>query len=112
MPPAGDLAAHARSLLPGAERQLDGSPEQRKALARGLDRIESWFGSEFSREGVGGVAVFSSELDDLFLPLLLPWPVEDDVRIAQQLYLAPLVRLVGRGDGAVVAYVGRERGDV
>ncbi len=29
-----------------------------------------------------------------------------------QLYLAPLVRLVGRGDGALVAYVGRERGDV
>src|SRR5204862_414242 len=42
----------------------------------------------------------------------LPWPVDDEARIAKQLYLAPLVRLVGRGDGALVAYVGRERGDV
>ena len=59
-----------------------------------------------------GVAVFRAELDDLFLPLPLPWPVDDEARIAKQLYLAPLVRLVGRGDGALVAYVGRERGDV
>ncbi len=38
--------------------------------------------------------------------------MEDGARIAQQLYLAPLVRLVGCGDGAGVANVGRERGDV
>jgi peptide chain release factor subunit 1 len=38
--------------------------------------------------------------------------VEDEARIAPQLHLAPLVRLVGRGDGALVAHVGRERGDV
>jgi peptide chain release factor subunit 1 len=44
--------------------------------------------------------------------LTLPSPVEDEARIAPQLYLAPLVRLVGRDDGALVAYVGRERGDV
>jgi peptide chain release factor subunit 1 len=42
----------------------------------------------------------------------LSWSVDDEARIAKQLYLAPLVRLVGRGDGALVAYVGRERGDV
>ena len=117
VPTAGDLASHTRSLLARAERQLDQrratlSHDERKALTRDLERIEGWFGSAFSREGVRGVAVFASELDDLFLPLPLPWPVEDEARIAQQLYLAPLVRLVGRGDGAVVAYVGRERGDV
>ena len=117
VPTAGDLASHTRSLLTRAERQLDErrgtlSHDERKALTRDLERIEGWFESEFSREGVRGVAVFASELDDLFLPLPLPWPVEDEARIAQQLYLAPLVRLVGRGDGAVVAYVGRERGDV
>jgi len=117
VPTAGDLASHTRSLLARAERQLDErratlSHDERKGLTRDLERIERWFGSEFSREGVRGVAVFSSEPDDLFLPLPLPWPVEDEARIAQQLYLAPLVRLVGRGEGAVVAYVGRERGDV
>jgi peptide chain release factor subunit 1 len=117
VPTAGDLASHTRSLLARAERQLDErratlSHDERKALARDLERIETWFGSEFSREGVRGVAVFSAELDELFLPLLLPWPVEDEARIANQLFLAPLVRVVGQGDGALVAYVGRERGDV
>ena len=58
------------------------------------------------------MAVFAAALDNLFRPVSLPWPVADDARIAPQLYLAPLVRGVGRGDGAVVAYVGRERGDV
>ena len=117
VPTPGDLASHTRSVLASAERQLDErratlSHEERKALGRDLERIEAWFENEFSREGVRGVAVFSAELDDLFLPLLLPWTVDDEARIAGQLYLAPLVRVVGRGDGAIVAYVGRERGDV
>jgi peptide chain release factor subunit 1 len=117
VPTAGELASHIRSLIARAERQLEDqratlSHDERKALARDLERIENWFETEFNRDGVQGVAVFSSELDDLFLPLLLPWPVVDNARIAKQLYLAPLVRVVGRGDGALVAYVGRERGDV
>ena len=117
VPTAGDLASHTRSLLAGAERQLDQqrstlSHDERKALAGDLERIESWFGNEFHRDGVRGVAVFSAERENLFLPLLLPRPVADEARIAKQLYLAPLVRLAASGDGAVVAYVGRERGDV
>jgi peptide chain release factor subunit 1 len=117
VPTAGDLASHTGSLLASAERQLDEqreclSHDAQQALARDLDRIENWFGSEFSREGARGVAVFAAELDDLFLPLMLPVPVDNEARIAKQLYLAPLVRLAGNGDGALVAYVGRERGDV
>ena len=117
VPTPGDLASHTRSLLARAERQLDErraelSHDERKALQSDLDRIAGWFGGEFNRNGVRGVAVFAAELDRLSLPLPLPWSVEDQARIANQLYLAPLVRLVGGGDGALVAYVGRERGDV
>jgi peptide chain release factor subunit 1 len=117
VPTAGDLASHTRSLLASAARQLDEqrgslSHDERKALAGDLERIEAWFGSEFDRDGVRGVAVFAAELDDLFLSLTLPEAVGDEVRIAKQLFLAPLVRLAGNGEGALVAYVGRERGDV
>lgn len=117
VPTAGDLASHTRSRLAGAERRLSEqsatlSPAERKALARDIERIAAWFEGEFSRTGVRGVAVFSAERDNLFLALSLPSPVRDEARIARQLYLAPLVRLVEQGDGAVVAYVGRERGDV
>jgi peptide chain release factor subunit 1 len=117
VPTAGDLASHVRSLHARAERQLDErraslSHDERKALANDLERISDWFEKDFNRDGVQGVAVFAAELDDLFQPLLLPSPVDDEARIANQLYLAPLVSVVGRGDGALVAYVGRERGDV
>lgn len=117
VPTAGDIDSHVRSLLARAERQLQErrgelSGEARKALEGDLERIGGWFDDEFDRDGAQGVAVFAAGLDDLFLTLPLPAPVEDEARIAAQLYLAPLVGLVGRGDGALVAYVGRERGDV
>ena len=117
VPTSRNLESHTRSLLASAERQLHEqrgtlSHDERAALAHDLERIGTWFESEFDRDGVQGVALFAAELDDLFLPLLLPWPVDDEARIAKQLYLVPLVRVVGRDDGALVAYVGRERGDV
>jgi peptide chain release factor subunit 1 len=117
VPTPGDLHSHIDSLLARAERELDErrgtlSHDERKALQHDIERIAAWFEDEFNRDGVRGVAVFGAELDGLFLPLSLPAPVVDDARIAKQLYLAPLVRVVGRGDGALVAYVGRERGDV
>lgn len=117
VPTAGELASHFRSVLGSAERQLQErrdelGNDERQALERDLERIDDWFEKEFSREGARGVAVFAAGREDFFLPLALGWPVEDEARIASQLYLAPLVRLVGNGDGALVAYVGRERGDV
>ena len=117
VPTAAGLATRTRSLLDRAERRLDErrqtlSHDERAALKADLERLASWFDGEFSRDGARGVAVFAAGLDNLFTTLLLPWPVEDDARIGPQLYLAPLVRLVGCGDGALVAYVGRERGDV
>jgi peptide chain release factor subunit 1 len=117
VPTGRDLASHTRSLLDRADRELkergaELSHEERAALERDLERIASWFGSEFDRAGVMGVAVFAAELEHLFRPLLLPSSVNDEARVGNQLYLTPLVSVVGQGDGALVAYVGRERGDI
>jgi peptide chain release factor subunit 1 len=117
VPTGRDLASHTRSLLDRADREAreerqELSHAERAALERDLERISSWFGNDFDRAGVMGVAVFAAEIDGLFRTLLLPSPVNDEARIGNQLYLTPLVSVVGRGDGALVAYVGRERGDI
>jgi len=117
VPTGRDLSSHTRSLLDAAERELKDqrgtlSHEERMALERDLERIASWFGNDFDRDRVLGVAVFAAEAGGLFRTLLLPSPVTDRARIENRLYLSPLVSIVGRADGALVAYVGRERGDV
>ncbi len=117
VPTAGDAHTRMRSVLAEAERQLQerrGSlaHDEREALKRDLERLWSWFDDEFVRDGVRGLAVFVAGLDNLWQPLPLAEPVSDAARIGTRLYLAPLARLVGRPEGALVAYVGRERADV
>jgi peptide chain release factor subunit 1 len=116
-PTAGDVETRMHSLLTEAERQL-GERRQalghqaRLALKADLERIGRWFDDEFERGGALGLAVFAAGLDNFWATIPLPDLVEDEVKIGAELYLAPLVRLVGRGGGALVAVVGRERGQV
>jgi peptide chain release factor subunit 1 len=84
---------------------------QREALEADLLRIRQWFDDGFERDGARGVAVFAASLDNFWSTLALPSGGIDDVTIAGELYLAPLASLVGR-DGALVAVVGRERGEI
>jgi peptide chain release factor subunit 1 len=117
VPTAADVEARANSLISETQRILDDRKsslgrEQREALKRDIERIESWFDDGFDRQGVRGIAVFAAGLDGLWSTVRLPDAVADDVRIAGELYLAPLARLVGRSDGVLVAAVGRERGQV
>jgi peptide chain release factor subunit 1 len=83
----------------------------RLALQHDLARIRSWWGGEFDRHGVKGVAIFASSADDEFRALPLPEPVQDLVRIGSELAVAPLVGQLGR-DGSLVAVLSRERGTV
>src|SRR5918912_1743730 len=110
-----ELETKMRSLLSDAEKEADSRHyprDQKQALLADVDRIRSWWSGEFDRDGVHGVAIFASSLDNLWRTLPLAHAVPDDVRLARDLYLAPLVPLVGRGDGALVAFVNRERGQV
>lgn len=116
-PTAGDADTRVASLLDQAERS-DGANsshlthDQRRGLKADLGRIADYFENEFSREGTQAIAIFVAGLDNVWRVLSLAEPVPDKVRVGREFYLAPLVPLVGRGDGAIVAVVGRERGQL
>jgi peptide chain release factor subunit 1 len=116
-PTAAEVETRVNSQLSEAERLAEerkGSLThgQREGLKADIDRIRQWFDDGFDRHGgVRGVAVFAASLDNFWSTLALSSGVADDVKIANELYLAPLTPHVGR-DGALVAAVGRERGEV
>ena len=116
-PTAGDTASRINSLLDVGGRsdgvaRGDLTHDQRQALREDFDRIRRYFDQEFVRDGSRGAAVFCAGLDDFWRTIALTEPVDDHVRVNRDFYVAPLVPLVGRGEGALVAVVSRERGEV
>jgi peptide chain release factor subunit 1 len=86
------------------------SHEEKEALKHDFGRIERYFEHEFQRDGSRGIAVFCAGLDRVWIDLHLPDPVPDGITVQPDFYLAPLASIVGRGGGALVAVVNRERG--
>jgi peptide chain release factor subunit 1 len=116
-PTAGDAASRINALLTDGERHAGENNrglthDQRVALKDDFGRIRDFFANEFQRDGAHGVAVFSAGMDNVWRPRTLIESVPDRVRVGREFHLAPLVPLVGRGEGAIVAVVGRERGDL
>jgi peptide chain release factor subunit 1 len=115
-PTAGDAASRINSLMRDGEERAQEAHElshaQREALRADVARIRGYFENEFERDGARGVAVFSAGLDNFWRPLPVADRVVDKIAVGREFYLAPLVPLVGRGDGALIAVVGRERGTV
>src|SRR5439155_14657004 len=116
-PTTGDADARVNALLSEGERNGNANHrglthDQRQGLKADFDRIRDFFENEFERDGVRGLAIFSAGLDNVWRPRALLESVPDRVRVGRELHLAPLVPLVGRGEGAIVAVVGRERGDL
>jgi peptide chain release factor subunit 1 len=116
-PTALDADARVNSLLVQGERS-DGvglgrlTHEQRLGLKSDFERIGDFFEREFSRDGTQGLAIFTDGLDNVWRAVPLTETVPDLVRVGREFHLAPLVPLVGRGDGVIVAVVGRERGQL
>src|SRR5581483_9811559 len=114
-PSAADIASRVNALLDAGTKRLGDSELPRDAvqgLKSDFERIRTFLDQELDRDGARGLAIFADELDNLWRPLTLPHSVGDAVRVNDQLYLSPLVPLVGRGEGALVVFVGRERGDI
>jgi peptide chain release factor subunit 1 len=114
-PTPGEAHTRVNSLLDeglksdGASRK-DLTHDQRQGLRQDFQRVGRFFEQEFSRDGAHGVAVFCAGLDNFWRALPLTHSVTDEIKVGRELYLTPLVPLVGRGEGALVAVVSREQG--
>jgi peptide chain release factor subunit 1 len=116
-PTAGDIDARFNALVAEGERHASAnsrglSHDQRVGLKNDFDRIRSYFANDFDRDRAHGFALFSAGLDNVWRTSMLIEAIPDRIRIGRNFYLAPLVPLVGRGEGAIVAVVGRERGEL
>src|SRR5207245_4504501 len=114
VPTAGDAQTRMNSMLNAADKtdRTDLTHEQRSALKADFQRIATWFDDDFERDGSQGLAVFAAGLDNFWRTLPLPEPVPDKVKVGRDFQLAPLVPLVARADGTIVAVVGREQGQL
>ena len=114
VPTAGDAQTRMNAMLHAADRtdRTDLTHEQRGALKADFERIATWFDDEFERDGSQGLAVFAAGLDNFWRTLALPEPVRDSAKVSRNFYVSPLVSLVSRGDGTIVAVVGREQGQL
>jgi peptide chain release factor subunit 1 len=114
VPTAGDAQTRMNALLNAAEKtdRSELTHEQRSGLQADFARIARWFDDDFERNGARALAIFAAGLDNVWRTLPLPARVPDGVRVGRDLYLAPLVPLVARADGTIVAVVGREQGQL
>jgi peptide chain release factor subunit 1 len=116
-PTAGDLTTRVHALIDEIERseaarRPELGHEQKEGLRSDIQRLRAYFEQDFERDGAHGFVLFCAWLDNLWQPLPLSSRVRDVVKVGNALSLAPLVSLVGRGEGALVVVVGRERGDL
>ena len=116
-PMPSDADTRVNALIDGIERtdaarRAELTHEQKEGLRNDVTRLREFFEQEFEREGATGFVVFSARLDNVWRTLSLGARVPDAVKVGRSLHLAPLVSLVGRGEGALVVVVGRERGDL
>ena len=114
VPTAGDAQTRMNAMLHAADKtdRTDLTHEQRSALKSDFERIRNWFDDDFDRDGSRGLAVFAAGLDNFWRTVPLPQAVRDSAKVGRDFYVSPLVSLVSRGDGTIVAVVGREQGQL
>jgi peptide chain release factor subunit 1 len=109
-PTPRDRHVELESLLQVVERSMrDDSVghEQRESLKRDVERIRTYFTSEFDASGTRGVAVFACSATDLFEVQRLGRPIRSEVTIDDSPFIEPLTTLPG-GDGYCVLLTNRQ----
>jgi peptide chain release factor subunit 1 len=112
-PTIPDRETKLNSLLAELEKEAEAHSEARDcrlALKDDLQRIRAWW-DDLDLDGAQGVAIFASSADGVFRGLPLAEPAGDLARIGSEFAVTPLLGQLGR-DGALVAFVSRERGTV
>ncbi len=114
VPTAGDAQTRMNALLSTAEKadRSELTHDQRQGLKADFARIERWFDDDFIRDGARGLAIFSAGLDNFWSTIPLSTPITDGVKVGHEFVLSPLIPLVARADGTIVAVVGREQGQL
>jgi peptide chain release factor subunit 1 len=113
-PTAGDVDTRFNALLDEGAKSLAKESlrhDEKVRLKADFDRIRRFFDQGFDRDGAHGLALFAAG-DEYWDTLTLLERVPDRVKVGREFHVIPLAALVGKGDGAVVAVVGRERGEV
>jgi peptide chain release factor subunit 1 len=111
-----DASTKINALLDEAQKSVGArkeelTHEQKRGVQEDVERISAYLANDFDRAGgVQGVAIFAAGLDGFFSVNLLSEPVRDCVSVGPDFAVKPLVPLVGRGEGAIVVVVDRERG--
>ncbi len=114
-PTPAAVDSRVNSLLSDAEKRLASrraelDHAERSGLKADFERIRRFFDSDFDRDGARGYAVFVC--GDFWHEISLAYPVPGQVEIGPAFHVAPLAPQVGRGDGALVAFIGREKGQL
>ena len=113
-PTAGDVDTRFNALLDEGARSLDKGSlthDEKMRLRADFERIRLFFEDGFDRDGARGLALFAAG-DEYWDTLALASRVPDAIKVRREFHVAPLAAMVGKGDGAMVAVVGRERGEV
>ncbi len=108
-------ATKVNSLLDEAQKSTfanrgDLTHDQKRGLQSDFERIHSYLTNDFSRAGAQGLAIFAAGLDTFWSANALSERVPERVCVGPDFHLKPLVPLLGRGEGAIVAVIDRERG--
>jgi len=108
-------ATKINSLLDEAQKSTfanrsDLTHDQKRGLQSDFERIHSYLTNDFERAGAQGLAIFAAGLDGFWSANALSELVPDRVCVGPDFHLKPLVPLLGRGEGAIVAMIDRERG--